>query len=84
MNPTKLLPAILLLYCLGLGVSLAQEAGPITAVTVVQGAACQPFCARAITTSTDFTDVPGASAQITVASRSLLIARFASDSSCIA
>lgn len=73
-------------------------AGPITSVTVVSGASCQPFCERAIIeceaggnpctepdqTPRPFEDVPGASAQIKVKEKSLLIARFASDASCVA
>jgi hypothetical protein len=87
MKPTRMLPVVLAFYCLGLGASSGQtsiEAGPIARVTAVQGGACEPACERAITTSTDFVDVPGASAEITVERKSLLIARFASDSSCAA
>jgi len=63
---------------------MSCQAGPITKVTVLSGAACQPTCNRAITTSADFVDVPGASVPITVSNRSILISRFSSDSFCAA
>jgi hypothetical protein len=87
MKPTGILLVALAFYGLGLETSLAHtsiEAGPITRVTVVQGAACEPTCDRATTSSRDFVDVPEASAEITVDKTSVLVARFASDSFCSA
>jgi hypothetical protein len=83
-NASRLLILMLVFYSSGLGISSAHQAGPITKVTVASGAACEPTCDRAITTSTDFIDVPGASADITVERNSILIARFASDTFCSA
>jgi hypothetical protein len=86
MKRARLFLSFLAVYGLGLGAAGAGPIthGPITSVTVVPGASCEPTCSRAITDSRAFVDVPGASAEITVKKKSVLIARFASDSFCVA
>ena len=79
MTLARTLPPLILALFL-----MSCEAGPITKVTVLPGAACQPTCNRAITNSTNFVDVPGASVPITVGNRSIIISRFSSDSFCAA
>jgi hypothetical protein len=77
----------LAIYGLGLGAADAQtrvQTGPITRIAVARGPSCTPFCRPARTTSEIFEDVQNAFVQIRVETASVLIARFASDASCVA
>jgi hypothetical protein len=60
------------------------HAGPITAATVARGPSCSPACRSTETASSDWVDIPGTKVQMRLDSPSLLIARFTSESSCIA